>query len=539
MRGFSQNHSSEIKERGRKVAMTKAKKMLGMVMAALLCFALTPMAAFASATPMDTGDEPQGSITIQQASVGETYTVYKMLDLKYNEGKTSFSYTIADGWDDFFTENDVAKDYVNVETISGTKYVSWKSDKKDTEDQIVDAKIFTDAAIAYATDAEITGTSARAENETLEISPLTLGYYLVSSTVGTVCSIDSTDPNATITEKNEKPTLKKEVQEDSPEGWGNKNDASIGETVNFRSTISAKTGASNYVYHDKMQGLHFVEVSKITAGEKTLTKEEDYSVVASNADDGCAFEVVFKQAFLETITTNTAIVIEYSAIVTADAAIAGTGNNNEAKLTYGNAGETEWSTTKTFVWEFGVNKVDNESAALAKPLPGAVFQLSANRELNTENKVSNPYEFVEATGKNGETVYRLATDAEKEDPTITVVTDLVTPENGLIRIQGLDADTYYLHEIAAPEGYNKLATAQVITITSSANTNQPTLLDWAVTGVTAEHPTLGILTVDVVNLSGLQLPSTGGIGTMVLYVIGGLLVLGAVVVLVRRRGSAK
>ena len=105
------------------------------------------------------------------------------------------------------------------------------------------------------------------ENGSATISDLNLGYYLVDSTVGALCELNTTKPGVEITDKNPTPTIEKKVQEDSDENWGDVNDADIGQTVNFKSTVSAKPGARKYVVHDKMVSqLEFVRVPSITAG---------------------------------------------------------------------------------------------------------------------------------------------------------------------------------------------------------------------------------------------------------------------------------
>ncbi|MBM6687059.1 hypothetical protein H9X89_16030, partial [Faecalicatena contorta] len=78
------------------------------------------------------------------------------------------------------------------------------------------------------------------------------GYYLVDTTVGTLCSLNTTNPDAVMEEKNDLPGINKEVKEDSTDSWGDENTAEIGQTVEFQTTISAKPGAESYVLHDVM-----------------------------------------------------------------------------------------------------------------------------------------------------------------------------------------------------------------------------------------------------------------------------------------------
>ena len=96
-----------------------------------------------------------------------------------------------------------------------------------------------------------------------------------------------------------------------------------------------------------------------------------------------------------------------------------------------------------------------------------------------------------------------------------------TTEAGEFFVYGLDAGTYELVETQAPTGFNKMTEPTEVTISKDAETGIANIEE-----------------VTVENLTGLQLPSTGGMGTTVLYIVGGVLVLGAIIFLVRRRSSA-
>ena len=143
-----------------------------------------------------------------------------------------------------------------------------------------------------------------------------------------------------------------------------------------------------------------------------------------------------------------------------------------------------------------------------KALAGATFTLSKNSD------GSSPIALV----SKGNNVYRVAKTGETG-----TVTEITTDATGKFTIQGLDADTYYLTETAAPAGYNKLAGAVTITIGENGVVN-----------ATAEAPQ-GVDEVKILNQSGTELPSTGGMGTTLFYVLGSVLVVGAVVLLVTRK----
>lgn len=142
-------------------------------------------------------DNDDGSITITNATVGETYSVYKLLDLTYNTGGTSYAYTIdsSSDWYAFFTSGEGSK-YVSVSTAG---VVTWTDGSTGTDSQ---AKAFAAAALTYAEDNGIAPTvTTKATDTTLTFSGLEYGYYLIDSSLGTVLTLDSTDPNVEVMDK--------------------------------------------------------------------------------------------------------------------------------------------------------------------------------------------------------------------------------------------------------------------------------------------------------------------------------------------------
>ena len=452
-----------------------------------------------------------GSITINDAVVGQTYTIYQILDLEsYNASANAYAYKATTAWSTFINSDAIKGTYVEVDAQG---YVTWKDG--------ADAAAFAKAAQEYAKKNSIANQgSVTATTTTVSFTGLDLGYYLVDSTLGTLCSLDTTNPNVVMEEKNEVPVNVKTVEEDSTGSYGEKNDADIGQTVNFKSTITAQAGAENYVFHDTMStGLTYTGVTGITLKTET---EDSVAVAASNytvtapAADGDTFDVTFTQAFCDTLKANDQIVISYTATLNENAVIAGEGNPNTSKVSYGDSSNTKYtpnSQTKTYTWDvdvFKYTKVGETETALA----GATFTLSKNAD------GSNPIALV----SEGNNVYRVAKTGETG-----TVTEITTDATGKFTIKGLDADTYYLTETQAPAGYNKLAGPVTIVIGGNGVVNG-----------TTEAPQ-GVDEVKVLNQSGTELPSTGGIGTTIFYVIGAALVIGAIVVLIakKRAGSEK
>ena len=409
--------------------MRNTKKLVSLLLALVMVFAMSA-AAFADGT---------NSITVKNAVKGQTYKLYKMLDLVVNDAHTAYSYTVNAAWKNFFVISDTntsapGSSYVNIDALG---YVTWK-ESANVED-------FAKAAEEYAKNlTELQKHEAAADGD-FTFADLEAGYYLVTSTLGTKATVGTTpgEPNPTIHEKNAAPTNLKTVQEDSTGNYGEKNDADIGQTVNFKSTITAQAGAENYVFHDKMsEGLTFDGSVSVTLNGNTVDSSKytfaDYTVQgATKPNDGCTFEVSFKQEFCDTLKANDQIVISYSATLNENAVIAGNGNPNESKLSYGvkdgttsnePSGETPPSQTTTYTWDVDVFKYtmnDETETALA----GATFTLSKNAD------GSSPIALV----SEGNNVYRVA----KTDETGTV-TEITTDATGKFTIKGLDADTYYL-----------------------------------------------------------------------------------------------
>lgn len=449
-----------------------------------------------------------GIITINPAIKGQNYTIYRMLKLESFSGD-NYSYKVEEKWETFVenvTNND-NKNYFIVDDVNG--YVKWNSEITSDADKAELAK----KALAYAqnsangvdTPSEYKKTAD--ETEIVKYTNLPLGYYLVGSSAGALCSLDTTNPNATIEEKNGVPSVEKKVQEDSDDHWDKDNTADIGQTVNFQTTITAQAGAQNYVLHDKMdKGLTFN--NDITVKKNGTVVDTSKYVLNKNITDGCTFEIVFTQEFCDTLKADDKIIVTYSAILNESAVIAGAGNKNETWLKYGDSSETTHDETTTKTFEIPVFKYtlkDNKETALKD----AQFVLKKQGELSgmgLECVTPTP------TGKEG-IVYRYKKSAGE-----TIVT---TDDSGKFTIQGLAPGTYELVEKEAPKGYNTLSGSVEITINDEGKVSYNTETDatW----------------VKVENKSGSILPSTGGMGTTLFYIFGAILVIGSGVVLITKK----
>lgn len=483
--------------------MKHVKKLVSILLVLVMVLGLTTTTLAAQE-----GELTGGSITIDNAVSGQTYNAYQILYLEsYNPTANAYSYKANSAWKTFVESTAIKNVYLKTDDNG---YVTWV--------QNADPAAFAKLAQAEAAKMTADATVTVPENTTsITFSNLKLGYYLVDTSLGTLCALDTTNPSVTMKEKNEVPSIDKEVKEDSTGKYGESNTAQIGDTVEFKTTVHAKKGAQNYVLHDKMsEGLTLNQDSiEVKVGDTTLTKGTDYTV-AFNVEHKngeaveyvCDFEIKFAQAYLDTITGNTDIVVTYTAVLNDKAVISTGSNTNDTLLDYGDNSHTPWDQTTTLSFMFDIVKTD----ANKKLLSGAKFELY---DANTNgNKI--------ALVKEAEGIYRVATDSEKN---ATGFTSAVI-DAGKATVKGLDADTtYWLEEVQAPAGYNILPGRVEVKIEKSN-------LSTTMTGDTWVEGNGG---VQITNRTGAELPDTGGMGTTILYIVGSALVLVAIVLLVTKK----
>lgn len=457
----------------------------------------------AMAAPAFADTAATGSITIKNAIEGTTYTAYKIFDLDYVDAttttKASYAYKADDNWKAFVTGTGAGAAYVDYN--EKTRAVTAKDEF--TKEQ---APAFAKEALAYAkSKSEITGVTVTADaSGKVEFTELPFGYYVVDTPMGALCVLDSTAPSVTVNEKNEVPSVEKKVKVGS--SYEASNTAKIGDTVEFKTEIDVKKGAANYVLHDTMDaGLTlntssikvFVDGAEVTASKTTYAVKTEQS---DKKDSDCTFEIVFADTYVAGLAGKT-IVVTYNATLNSKAVVGGAGNKNDTYLKYGNDNDTTHDTTTTYTYEFDVVKTNDADQLLE----GAVFSLYTSEDAPT------PMNLV-AVSKG---VYRLPTTGETAS-----VTQFTA---GKVTIQGLANGDYYLEEITAPKGYNKLDHRVKITINNAnlkANTTENTYTDGG---------------VKVENKAGTTLPGTGGIGTTIFYLIGGGLMVAAAVLLIAKK----
>lgn len=505
--------------------MKLIKKIAAIMFAFMMVFSLSTNVK-AETTSGSTQDSNTGTIKITNPKVGHTYKLYKILELdsfsyEANSKDTgNYSYrlrTDAKGaeWKKFIEEDAKNAGYVSIDTNG---YVTKGSNSKEA-----DYVNFAKSAIKYAKDKGIVADKeVKADNTNpLVITELKLGFYAVDSSVGALCGLTTADSTTEISEKNEVPTIVKEVNNKSSyqKGWHDRSYANIGDKIEFRTTLTVQKGAENYILHDIL-GEGFTlnrESIKVTKPDGvTLQAGTDYTLTFGDNKGSdttpCSFHITFENSFYTVLNPGDQYTISYTAILNKDANIGNnqtdnSGNKNTTWLSYGDS-QTDKKITNTYTYQIPVFKFTKQGSD-KKGLADATFVLSKDKE--GTQKVS----FMPLNVEGEYDVYRVATADETG-----VVDSITTKSSGKFKLVGL-SDTYYLTETKAPKGYNKLTKPLSIYVS-----------DQNIIQVDAGEPRA---IVEVENKTGTVLPSTGGAGTTMIYLIGGALVLGSGVVLATKR----
>lgn len=424
------------------------------------------------------------------------------------------------------------------------------------------------------TDSE--GSTEKKENDTTyyeyKIENLAGGYYFVKDKDGSVGTDDAYTKymlyvikNAIIDAKADKPTLDKFILD--ADGNPVKNvSANVGEIIDFKleSNVPDMNGYKKYTFKvtDTMsKGLTFNNDVNITIDGKDLPKEE-YTVTTAPSENGAeVITIEINNLLRYKDLKGKEIVVTYSATVNENAVLGNTGNPNSAKLEYSKdpndpdnpTGTTPESKTYTYVTAIEIIKIDGTTKL---PLTGAEFEITGTKQNNVtvwgerfvgdENGIyyklkdgtytetaptdDTADQYESTTQKYRKEAYQETIAAGETVVNATAVVD----ENGHLTFKGLGEGTYVIKEIKAPDGYNLLKEPITVTIKCTPNDPVGTGCTWEVTGNGAAVVD-GIIELTVENNKGTNLPTTGGIGTTIFYVLGGILAVGAVVLLVTKK----
>ncbi len=463
----------KILKRKEKKPMKTGKKILALALVALMLTVAMNFTAFAA------------TIDVDGAYENETYNAYKILEYTSNTSVNppAYSYYLADA--DYQGALGTALKAVGFKFTQSADGTQWFVNNSDelTDGAAIAAALsasiddWKDAALASAT---TTGTA----DKKAEFTDLPTGYWFVTSSLGSLCTLQSYDAEELVVEKNTTITDTKEVSD---------NEVQVGDTVTYTVTLTDGKGTN-------------LEGKVIDTMSKGLTYT-DYTVTKTTEADGKTKVVyVFSADVMTELQEGEQIVITYTATVNADASLDGTEQNIE--FSQYSKQETNKKTIEVVLEKLKINKTDG-----SKALKGAQFELyrtdatsvpAADHTPVPVRVLSNAELTAAGIIKEADTIYY---EVEKGGTNYTI--DMTDASSAVV--YSLDKDsTYYLQETKAPDGYNLLEKEIEVHLNETNSIN-------------------------VVNNSGSILPSTGGIGTTIFYIVGGALVLGAVVVLIARR----
>lgn len=456
--------------------MKKLKTLISVVLSAMLVLSLV--------VPSMASDF---KITVN-GKAGETYTAYKIFNVSYTGTGTNARgvYTATTAMKTLIGTNVTGVTISNDTDASGNYYVTVAD-----ADAAADLAVFLNNNVASLTK-KVDGTIAVGDTSVvLDVGEA--GYYFVNTTSGSLCILNSATPTIEVTDKNNDVTVEKKIVEGGVEK--DANSVEIGDTVNFKTEVVIPANSKNVVLHDKMEtGFTLGATITVKVGGQNLAAA-NYTITKTGLKDDCDFEIAFAQSYLDGLTAaNTTVVVEYSAILNENAEIKTSAvdakNTNETWATYGAGQKTEVDFTDTTTLDFDLFKYASGAETVA--LNGAQFTLHID---SSDNAAIN----LVKVGDN----YRVAKDGEQG----TTIIDA-----GAVNISGLDADvTYVLLETKAPEGYNREQDDIPVTLNG---------------------------TVEVENNQGALLPTTGGMGTKVLFTVGGIMMVVAFVLFTSKRRMA-
>ena len=476
--------------------MKHARKLASLLLALVMVFALATTAFAAGTTPTT------GTITVENPVEGQTYTAYKIFDVVYDTND-HYSYTIDRNNEWYGTvstyANATAHGLKLTQVNGGDTYVV-------TTENDFSAPDFA-AALKKAVSGKH-GEELAEKDGSVTVDNLPLGYYFVTSSTGALCNLTTTNPEVTIHDKNDMPFEK----------VADKTNADVGQIVTYTITgkVPDSTGFDTYIYtiEDTMSdGLTFNRDSlTVKVGNADVTADTNKCEITY---DGTTAPNTFKVSIIvKNCTVGDPIEVTYNATVN-EKAIAKV-SQNEAKLTYSNDptdSESKFTTPPEIVKVYTSKIVIDKYASGNEDtkLEGAEFVLY--KEVTPEGDATATKQYYKWNGANKKVEWV---------NTIANATTVKTDKNGAASFNGLADGTYYLVETKAPAGYNQLTGPVTVHVNGGTTENALTVI------------------AKVANQAGTLLPSTGGMGTTIFYVLGSALVLGAVVLLVtKKRMSTK
>lgn len=534
--------------------MKHIKRAAALVLAVMLslCLSLTAFAA----------TETFGTLTVTgKGLTGKTVTAIRMFTANVNDGEEGKfngfdSYSLEDAWLGFF------KDASRIEAVKTAGMIT--DDNPSNQDM-------KDAAVAYvknlnetqlatlaheaqkwvrdaqhkASFSDLTKTSEAAIADSTDstkgvatIANLTSGYYLVFPEMGSTGNAISKDDttargtdamlvnipknkgNTAATIKSTYPTVDKKVQTTGGD-FKTDGNAQIGDKVTYQltATVPDMTDYDKYTFKfvDTLtKGLSYVDNSvSVKVGDTAITTGYTATYDAESKTLTVAFEDLktTNKGENATVAAGDVITVTYNAYITADAAVTDPATN-KVHLEYSTnpdgsgKGESTPSESKVYTYPIEIFKFYKDGKT-EKGLANATFKLSISED-------STAAGIVLVKDTTAENSYHVKGEGET-----STTTEVTTPDGGEIIIRGLKAGTYYLHEITAPTGFNKLTHPVKIEITADENDQSKAtykINNEANTGANSHQ-------VKVENMKGTMLPETGSFGTIGLTILGVAVVL--------------
>lgn len=530
--------------------MKHMKRLASLLLALTLVFALAATAMAATVTVPTTGILKDHTFTAYQVFSGREEGGI-LSDVQWGSGIDSAAFLAALKADSNLFEN-----------CTDAAAVAAVLTDHNTETALANAV----AKLAYANKSG-SGTGLTAGENDLDD-----GYYLVVDTTENVgeggaynTALLQVVGNINITAKTDAPTVEKKVKENVKynqdggygTGYNDVADYNIGDAVPFKLIGSvpdmSRYDTYKYIFHDTLSNGLTLNESSIKVYVASNAAGTDKAEIGgwTKGVTGQSFTVSFADIkSVSNVSNGKYIIVEYTATLNQNAVVGLDGNPNTVYLEYSNkpdqsgsgdnnTGNTPEDKVIIFTYELDTTKVDGQDNT--KKLKDAKFVLlnsdaSKVAKITTDGKFDG-WQDLPTAGTDD----KIAADAWTAD---TVLTSAET--TGLFSVTGLDASIYKLREIVAPAGYNLLSDDITVVITATT-TNGQTWTDGqagsALTNlaVTADGKAgtgdinSGIAGITIANNAGSTLPETGGMGTTLFYVLGGILAVAAIVLLVTKK----